>query len=428
MTENKKRIHYAWVVFGACFFMIFIALGFGSSTKGTYLTAITDQLGLKRSLFTINDSLRYITTAVMNMIFGACVAKVGPRRMTSFGFLFLTISFTVYSFATQLWQFYIGGVFLGAGLAWTTTTIVGVIVEKWFTSSKGTVMGIILAANGLGGAASEQIITRIIYGADGTLSVADARWRLAYRVTAVLFVLTGILVVSLIREKPEDKGLKPLGSGSIVKKKNGDWEGYAIAEVLRKPYFYVTGACVFFMGFILQSMDNVAKPHMYDAGLSKEFVLYVFSIHALVLAASKVIAGFCNDRFGTRVTYAFCTVAAVISIGALIGVSSGSTVLPWVFSVVSSLALPIETVMIPLVARQMFGSRPFASVMGYYLGLNTLGYACGVPLANLSYDLTGSYQTALILMVIVMAAAAAVQQISMAVAARARRRMEAAES
>lgn len=418
--EKKRKLHYAWVVFGTCFLMVFIALGFGSSTKGTYLTAITEQLGLKRSLFTINDSLRYVTTAVLNVLFGTLVTRLGTRRMAALGFTFLTVSFLCYSFAERLWQFYVGGIFLGAGLAWTTTTIVAVIVEKWFTSGKGTIMGIILAANGLGGAASEQIITRIIYGADGSLGAADTRWRLAYRVTAALFVVTGLLAALLLRDTPEDKGLRPLGSGTVKKKAEADPEGLTAAQVLRMPWFYVSGLCVFVMGFVLQSTTNVAKAHMYDVGIGKEFVLFVFSVHSLALAASKVIAGFSNDRLGTAKTFALCSAAALVSISSLLFVSPERTALCWVFSVVSALALPIETVMIPLLAKALFGSKPFTFVMGCYLGLNTLGYAVGVPITNLAFDLTGSYRTAFLIMDAAMLAAAVLQQLSMAAAKRKR--------
>lgn len=421
--EKKKQggFYYGWVVFAVCFLMVFVSLGFGSSTKGTYLTAITESLNLKRGLFTINDSMRYITTAILSFFFGHIVMKIGPRKMVGAGFAFLITSFTIYSFSTTYWQFYIGGAFLGAGICWTTTTIVGYIVENWFTNAKGTIMGIILAANGLGGVASEQIITRIIYGMDGQIPAANARWRLAYRITAILFAVTGVIVVAFLRNKPSDMGLKPYGQDKTKKKKRGlNWVGYELKDILKMPCFYVSGACVFFTGFILQSMTNVSKPYMYDVGLSKEYVLYVFSAHALVLAASKVLTGICYDKYGIRVTFGICSVAAVVSVSALCMITPKSTVLPWVYSIISSFGMPLETVVIPLLVSQMFGQKSFSKVMGYYLAANTLGYACGVPIVNTFYDIMGTYKYILIALAVIMAIAAIVAQFSMAAADRKR--------
>ncbi len=127
---KKKRFYYGWWIVAVCFLMIFITLGFGSYGKATYLKAICDDLGYDRSAFSINDSLRYISTGVLSFVFGSLVLKLKPRLMVILGFLFLIISFAIYCMANQLWHFYIGGIFLGAGFAWTGTSIVGYIIEK----------------------------------------------------------------------------------------------------------------------------------------------------------------------------------------------------------------------------------------------------------------------------------------------------------
>ena len=52
----NTRSRYRWVIIGAMFLMVFICLGFCSSNKGLYLSAITEALDIKRSLFSVNDS------------------------------------------------------------------------------------------------------------------------------------------------------------------------------------------------------------------------------------------------------------------------------------------------------------------------------------------------------------------------------------
>ena len=163
-TDPAKPIkfHYAWVIFVICFLMVGCALGFCSSNKSLYLAAITNDLGIPRSLYSISNSCRYVATAVVNLFFGKLIGKLGARKMAFLGFLTLAASCAVSASASSLAMFYLGGVLLGVGLSWTTTTMVGYVVEKWFTGKKGTIMGFVLAANGVFGALAAQIVTPIL--------------------------------------------------------------------------------------------------------------------------------------------------------------------------------------------------------------------------------------------------------------------------
>ena len=90
-TEISPQ-RYRWVIVAASFLMVFVCLGFCSSSKSLYLAAITEALGIKRSLFSINDSCRYIATAVVNLFFGALCARFGRKRLIAAGFACLIAS------------------------------------------------------------------------------------------------------------------------------------------------------------------------------------------------------------------------------------------------------------------------------------------------------------------------------------------------
>ena len=154
---------YRWVIVAASFLMVFVCLGFCSSSKSLYLAAITEALGIKRSLFSITDSCRYIATAVVNLFFGALCARFGCKRLIAAGFACLIASMLLYAYAPNIYLFYLGGVLLGLGLAWTTTTMVGSIVHRWCPAHAGKIMGLILAANGIGAAVATQIVTPVSY-------------------------------------------------------------------------------------------------------------------------------------------------------------------------------------------------------------------------------------------------------------------------
>ena len=68
-----------------------------------------------------------------------------------------------------------------------------------------------------------------------------------------------------------------------------------------------------------------------------------------------------------------------------------------VYAVLAGLALPLETVMLPIYANDLFGDKAFNKVLGIFVSVNQVGYALGAPLLNLLYDWLRSYNVALIL-------------------------------
>ena len=55
-----------------------------------------------------------------------------------------------------------------------------------------------------------------------------------------------------------------------------------------------------------------------------------------------------------------------------------------------------------LIAADLFGQHSFAKIMGVFVSVNTAGYALGAPIANLIYDLAGSYAAVLIVAAVIM--------------------------
>ena len=92
LTSMNKQKFIKTAVMAACFSMIFVCLGFCSSNKSVYLSAITEALGIKRSIFSINDSCRYIATAVVNLFFGALIMRFGAKKLVGAGFFCLIVA------------------------------------------------------------------------------------------------------------------------------------------------------------------------------------------------------------------------------------------------------------------------------------------------------------------------------------------------
>ena len=135
-ATSKRKFNYSWVIIGLCFLIVSTSLGLCSSGRTLYLTAITNALGLSRGAFSLNNTFRFITTTILNLFFGPLVNRFGTKKLICAGFLFLIAFALINSVATSLWAFYIAGIFLGIGLAWTSTSMMSTVASRWCTRNK----------------------------------------------------------------------------------------------------------------------------------------------------------------------------------------------------------------------------------------------------------------------------------------------------
>lgn len=389
----KKRIDYKWIILGCCFLMNFVCLGFCSGNKGLYLTAITEALGIKRSLLSINDSCRYIATALLNLVFGLVIYRFGIRKTVAFGFAMLIASSLIYASADTVFGFCIGGTLLGVGLVFASSTIASSIVRRWFKKDIGKYTGIVFAANGIGGAVAAQIASPMINEEGNPFG-----YRTSYIVVAAILFVVGVLVVALLRERPKNDTIT-LETVQKKKARGINWSGIDFQTVKRRPYFYVTAGCVLLTGFILQGITGVYAAHMKDVGLDAGFVATIVSVFSLALTATKILVGAMYDRFGLRVVMIMCHVATVVAFLLMVFMSGSGLgmVLAVAFAILYAVALPLETLVVPLIANDLFGTASYDKVLGILYAMNYTGFALGSPITNICYDVFGSYKPVLLI-------------------------------
>ncbi len=394
---GKKKFDYKWVIVVLCFMMVCISLGFCSSPVSLFLGPVSEALNVSRSVFSLDKSIRFIVTAVVNLFFGTLIAKFGPKKLIVAGMTCLIGAMLVYAFAKVVYVYYIGGALLGLGFSWTSTTMVGYVINKWCKENKGTIMGAVLASNGLGGAVAMQMITPMIES-------SPLGYKNAYFVVACILVVVAVLLIIFFRDKP--KGAVETGEKVSHKKKTRgeSWVGIDFSVALKKWWFYGALACIFLTGFVLQGINGVAAAHMKDTGIDPTYVATVLSVHSIALAGFKFLTGFLYDRFGLKITVNICSVTAVMIMIclALVSPTPLGMVLAMVYGIFSSLALPLETILLPIYANDLFGEKSYSKILGIVVSFNVAGYAVGSPAINLVYDITKSYNIGLYICAAVM--------------------------
>ncbi len=387
MTLKKSRLDYKWVILITCFLMEFLCLGFCSSNVGLYTKAVTEALHIKRSIYSLSHSFRFIVQVITALYFGTLVHKFGIKKMVCVGLLCLTGSVVTRAYAAKVYHLFIGSALWGMGIVMVGSTMAGTIIRRWFHKDVGRYTGLVMSANGIGGAIAAQIISPIINNGE------TFGYRKAYLLSAAIALAITVVVMIFLREHPEGG---PVIQDSRGKKalKGALWEGLSYEVLRKKPYFYATAVLVFLTGISLQSIGSITLVYMGDLGLPAGFIATTATVGSLCLTFSKIFVGTVYDKRGLRFTLLMCQSAGILAflLKALMTNSTLGMAFAMVAAIVVTVSSPMETVLMPLLTGDLFGMASYHKVLGIFTAMNSLGLCLGSPLGDLYYDLFGTYR------------------------------------
>lgn len=401
IESSKKRLGYKWVILAVCFMMEFVCLGFCSSNPGLYTNAVTTALGIPRSLYAIGTSIRYVVQVVVAFFFGSLIQRFGHKRLVALGLFSLCASMLARCYAVNVVHHYIGCALWGLGIVLSGGTMASAIVRQWFCEDIGKYTGIVMSANGIGGAVAAQIISPIINNGE------VFGYRKAYLLSAAFSLCISIAILLLLKNNSANTA----AAGTGKKKARGQiWTGIDYAVVKKKPYFYLIFLLIFLTGISLQSVGTISIVYLGDLGFNAKFIAATATVSSLALTFAKITTGFTYDKKGLRFTLLMCQSCAIVAffIKANLQNSTIGMVFAMIATVLGQVALPLETVMIPLISNDLFGSASYSKVLGIFMAANSLGLCLGSPLCDIYRDLSGGsyvscywFFTGLLLVVIV---------------------------
>ncbi len=390
---NKRRFSYTYVMVGLCFLTIFISLGFCRGNRGLFLAPITDALGISRSVYSFNDTIRAICTAVTNLFLFQLCNRFGLKRMIVTGLGLTAVAFLVSAGASSVFPFYVSGFLMGVGSSFTTTGMMNIVLRRWVKKNLGTALGVTLAANGLGSTVSALIYSPVI-------SSSTFGYRAAYYISAALTVLILIVLLLFFREAPKDY----VKTDTEMKKKSFRLDRNAISGS-----FILVCIMTALTGVILQGMVSTRFAHWTDCGLSTVWVSTLAAVSGILLSSTKFLAGLSYDKLGLKRTLALSFATGVIAFVTLCFIENSTLgiIATLLGCICYPLVLPLETVLVPLISGDLFGAEnpSYANIL---LSALSIGAALSGPVFNACFDFVGSYNPIYFISAILMAGMALV--------------------
>lgn len=390
MSLIKKNYH--WVIAAVALLQLFFHSGAGNNFTNLHLIPVSEYLGISRGDFSVAYSTKNLMAMILTFVSGSVIARFGYRRTAGFGMFLATTAYLLLAFGLSSYPllfFYCG--IIGVTNALCSTSAVTIIISSWFYKHRGLVLGLVSAATGLGG----SILCMI-----QTAAIESFSWRASFLVCAAGVFLGGILILTLVRNKPEEKGLRPLGEGEEItyKKKKvseGARVGLPLSMLFRRPSFYLMIVLTFLSCLACYMIFLVVVPHLRDQGLSATEAGMVNSYLMLVLALFKFLSGLLVDKFGAKKVHFICLCAT--GIGLILFYFTENTVSALIAATVFAAGLPLITILVPLLAFSLFGYKAQPQYTGIFMGMISGASMVGSILANYLFDIFHSYKPGLAL-------------------------------
>lgn len=352
--------------------MMGVNVGLTFSCAGIFYRPVSESLGVPVGVFGIYMSVMYVTSSLMLPFAGRLLERFSARRLFSGSCALMGLVFLSMGFYDRVWQFYLAGGILGLTLAFLLYLSYPTLVNRWFHTKVGLMIGICCAASGIGG---------MVFNPIAGWMISEWGWRWAYGAfgAVILLVVTPLLLI-LLRDYPADKGLRPYGfveseAPGEKKAENDSASGVAYERASRSPIFY---ALIFFAFLIMgiSTLNLFIPGFVTDNGFTLEQASLTAAAVMAGVTVGKLALGWINDRncmAGLWVTTAGGMIGlAVMLAGAssLALIMTGAFLFGWAYAGV--------TVQTAMLTRTVFGSRDYARINSVV----SIGLAAGGAIAS----------------------------------------------
>ena len=210
---SPSKIHYGWVVVLTGLLVTIGAHGFGRMSYTIILPAMKDGLHLNYTQLGLIGTGNLIGYLAMALIGGILAARLGSRLVISLSLALMGVTMILTGLAQNFQSaFFLRLVTgLGHGGAYVPAMALG---SAWFAvKRRGFATGIVSAGIGGGTMIASFIVPLALsaYGQDG--------WRYAWYYLGSAVLLIAVIAAVLIRSRPEDLGLLPVGAAAAVSSK-----------------------------------------------------------------------------------------------------------------------------------------------------------------------------------------------------------------
>ena len=142
--------NYAFVVVGVAFFSLLVAAG-QRGAPSVLIQPLEEAFGWDRGTISFSASVGILCYGLMGPFAAALMQRFGIRRVITAALALMSVSIAASYFMTEAWQLILlWGLLSGIGSGCVAMVLAATIVARWFSTRRGTIMGLMTASTASG--------------------------------------------------------------------------------------------------------------------------------------------------------------------------------------------------------------------------------------------------------------------------------------
>lgn len=337
-------------------------------------------------------SLAIFCLGISAAYMGKLVEKFGPRITGSVSAILYASGNIITGLAIsqkELWLLYLGyGILGGLGLGAGYITPVSTII-KWFPDKRGLATGLAIMGFGFASLLTSPIAQYLI-SHQGLVET--------FYILGTAYFLVMIIVSQFIKRPTSDESCE-LASRVVDVKKADLTSGMTANEALKTYHFYVLWI-VFFINIACGlGLISVIAPMAQDmVGMSAQQAAVVVGLMGIFNGFGRLLWAGLSDYIGRPLTF-----IVLFSVNIAMSLVLMFLHIPILFITAMAILMTCYGAgfsLIPPYLSDVFGAKELAALHGYILTAWAMAALFGPMLLSISYQLSGSYVTTLLLFTI----------------------------
>jgi MFS family permease len=388
---SLNRIHYGWIVLAMSTMVVFGALGLARFGYTMVLPSMQAGLTLDNTQAGALATANLLGYLALCVIGGMLAARFGPRTVIAAALGLVGVSMLLTGLAAGFWTASVYRALAGIGSGASNVPAMG-LMAAWFAKRRrGMAAGIAAAGSSLGLMVVGPLVPRLLirYGESG--------WRACWFVFGVITIFLAIAVALILRNRPSDMGLHPVGAREHEKVTLPDAKaGLQWSKVYRSGTVWHLGLVYAAFGFsYIIYMTFFVKGLIAQGNYAPAAAGRLFMLMGWLALLCGLIWGTLSDVIGRKAALIFVFLVHAASFS-LFAVSRG----PLAFTISAALyglsAWSIPAIM-AAACGDMLGPRLTPAALGFVTLFMGIGQAAGPSVAGAMADATGSFRAAFLL-------------------------------
>lgn len=296
----RRNIHYGWVMVGVTFLASLISAG-TVGAPGVFIVPLQKEFGWSTAEISSALSIRFVLFGLMAPFAAALLNRYGLRNVTLTAQLIVVSALILSLGMTEVWQLVLlWGVVIGIGTGMTALVLGATIATRWFAARRGLVVGILTASVATGQLVFLPLLASLTerYG-----------WRLALGFVCIMLGVSATAVLLVMRDRPSDLGLRPLGDegteplpappashGAITTVALG-----TLRDASKVPAFWILFGTFFICGASTVGLVQVHLiPMCLDFGIPQVQAASLLAAMGVFDFFGTIMSGWLSDRYDNR--------------------------------------------------------------------------------------------------------------------------------